>query len=127
VNGNQACATTGSIGRWLATKQLDMSAEHTHTSFLSFTYATYKNKSAHNAHAKKSTCAYIRCTDLCCFSFQVHGGRRQKKFQSAAGQLDGIWYPLLGLKRQSMVCEMVLEPREAMYGIASISPDIAFH
>jgi hypothetical protein len=42
------------------------------------------------------------------FSLFLVGGRRQKKFQSAAGRLDGIWYLLLGLKRQNMVCNRML-------------------
>jgi hypothetical protein len=56
------------------------------------------------------------CTTFCNFSFP--GARRlaQKEFRCAAGRLDGIWYPLLRIKRQNTVLyELVLEPREAMY------------
>jgi hypothetical protein len=81
--------------------------DHIHTSFLSFTCASYKNKSAHNGACKKK---YIRCTDFAIFR-PANSGRRQEKFHSAAGPLGGIWYPLLGLKGHNMVCEMVLERR----------------
>jgi hypothetical protein len=35
-----------------------------------------------------------RGTDFAIFR-PAHGGRRQKKYHSAAGRLGGIWYPLL--------------------------------
>ena len=86
----------------LAGYEVDMSAI-THTHQLPFIRLRNRQKQT------KIKCACKESTQIALifvtFRFLVRGGWRlaQKEFRCAAGRLDGIWYPLLGLKGHNMV------------------------